>query len=256
MPSSPSVATIDKYTAYTMIKGHEKIMLLRRMSFLLRMLQNSTETLPVLLNNVKGRLLSTTSPEPILPPEEAGDSKTDDKPCGGQDQKIEVIDIKSEEMMDSNFWGSCPAGCSEQDVEAVTVTPGKPLQTAPIDVNPWVDEMLQTEGTTAFDDVDERKLDEIIYPDPPAEREGCYEFEGIKIWLPKKMMSPGTYRYRIDPGETNLVADDMRICKFETSINEADQNVTASFAVIKFFRPTSKHVFPKVSIALMFSQAP
>uniref|UniRef100_A0A1B0A407 Uncharacterized protein n=1 Tax=Glossina pallidipes TaxID=7398 RepID=A0A1B0A407_GLOPL len=164
--------------------------------------------------------MSTSSPDPILPTEEAGDSKTDDKPCGEQDQKIEVIDINSEDMMDSNFCGNHRGGSSEQPV---TVTSGNAFQTAPIDINPWVDEMLQTEGTTAFDDVDERKLDEIVYPDPPVEREGSYEFEGIKIWLPKKMMSPGTYRYRMDPGENNLVADDMRICKFETSIDEADQ---------------------------------
>ena len=121
---------------------------------------------------------------------------------------LEIVEVNMDKMMyeDSNNEKSLAPR------DTINATDLSGVQIAPIDVNPWSTEE-ELAGTVL--DYSEKAIEEIHYPEPPENRSGYYEFEGIKIWLPQKMLSPGTYRYRLDEDEVDTLPDDIRICKFE-----------------------------------------
>lgn len=84
---------------------------------------------------------------------------------------------------------------------------------APIDVDPWTDEEESKACTVDLEAVESLRK-EVDYPEPPADRTGVYEFEGLKIWLPKNMLKAETYRYRMSDEDKDQLPDDIRICKF------------------------------------------
>ncbi|KNC30301.1 hypothetical protein FF38_07386 [Lucilia cuprina] len=124
---------------------------------------------------------------------------------------FEIVDVNVDKMMseDDEF----ASNYNYEPAEMQAITDEKTVM-APVDIDPWSDEELQKGGTVDMEYVEKLK-EEIHYPEPPKERSGYYEFEGIKIWLPKKMLTPATYRYRLEEGEEESLADDIRICKFE-----------------------------------------
>lgn len=124
---------------------------------------------------------------------------------------IEIVDINIDKLMTED---EDLASNYNYDPEPQSITSNNSAHIAPIDIDPWTDEELQKGGTVDMEYI-QNYQEEIHYPAPPEERSGYYEFEGIKIWLPKKMLTPATYRYRLDEGEEQTVPDDIRICKFE-----------------------------------------
>ena len=88
---------------------------------------------------------------------------------------------------------------------------GAPL--APIDIDAWADDEELFDGTVEEDQV-RKDLLPLEYPAIPKERSGIYEFKGLTVTLPKRMLRPETYRYRLGPEDANL-PDDMQVCCFE-----------------------------------------
>lgn len=172
--------------------------------------------------NVKGTEESSSSPPDHPETNKDGPDVTSDSVNSSNNNDVEIVDVDIDKMtLDDDYVPdykpppSCPSVTTTPDVNGNAMT-------APIDIDPWVDEMLAVEGTVHFDNVAKLEKEEIIYPDPPADRDGYYEFKGIKIWLPKRLLSPGTFRYCMDVNTKQFTDDDMRICRFEKSINEAD----------------------------------
>ena len=79
----------------------------------------------------------------------------------------------------------------------------------PIDAD---DEELFDE--TVEEDQVRKDLLPLEYPPIPKERSGIYEFKGLTVTLPKRMLRPETYRYRLGPEDADL-PDDMQVCCFE-----------------------------------------
>lgn len=162
----------------------------------------------------------TDSTDPTTDPIEPTDQNpsTDDEQTTN-DKDMEVIDVDIDKMiLDDDYVPdykpppSCPSVITTPDLS------GNAL--APIDIDPWIDELKAAEGTVFYDNKLEKE-EVMTYPDPPADRDGFYAYKGIKIWLPKRLLSPGTFRYCLDVNKHQFIDDDMRICRFEKSINEA-----------------------------------
>ncbi|XP_018789204.1 PREDICTED: uncharacterized protein LOC108969120 [Bactrocera latifrons] len=83
---------------------------------------------------------------------------------------------------------------------------------APVDIDAFANEEEKKQGTVdidAYGDDERFKL-----PPIPKERNNVFEFKGIKIIMPKRMLRDSTYRYRLDPNDKDK-ADDMQICVYE-----------------------------------------
>lgn len=83
---------------------------------------------------------------------------------------------------------------------------------APVDIDAFANEQEEKQGTVdidAYGDDERFKL-----PPIPKDRNNVFEFKGIKIIMPKRMLRDATYRYRLDPSDKDK-ADDMQICVFE-----------------------------------------
>lgn len=124
---------------------------------------------------------------------------------------FEIVDVNIDKMIneDDEFTSNY-----NYEPEPQQIMPSGGGGVAPVDIDAWIDEELWKAGTVDMECV-EKFREEIHYPEPPKERTGYYEFEGIKIWLAKKMLTPATYRYRLEEGEEESLPDDIRICKFE-----------------------------------------
>ncbi|XP_067626237.1 uncharacterized protein [Eurosta solidaginis] len=84
---------------------------------------------------------------------------------------------------------------------------------APVDIDafPKEDE-VKNQGTV---DIDAFGDDECLQLPPiPKVRNNVFQFKGIKVIMPKRMLRDETYRYRLDPTDKDK-PDDMHICIFE-----------------------------------------
>ncbi|XP_039952842.1 uncharacterized protein LOC120769749 [Bactrocera tryoni] len=108
---------------------------------------------------------------------------------------------------------------SEQKFVAVSSTKAKNaiddvevICEAPVDIDAFANEQEKKQGTV---DIDAYGDDELFkLPPIPKERNNVFEFKGIKIIMPKRMLRDSTYRYRLDPNDKDK-ADDMQICVYE-----------------------------------------
>ncbi|XP_011189472.1 uncharacterized protein LOC105216589 [Zeugodacus cucurbitae] len=83
---------------------------------------------------------------------------------------------------------------------------------APVDIDAFANEQEKKQGTVdidAYGDDERFKL-----PPIPKDRNNVFEFKGIKIIMPKRMLRESTYRYRLDAADKDK-ADDMQICVYE-----------------------------------------
>lgn len=120
---------------------------------------------------------------------------------------VEVIDVNLNDNEISDF-SALPLTSEHIDVNTNSVV-------SAVDIDPWVDEAISKQGTVDIEMIENYQKDlECIEP-PTSNRSGSYEFQGIKISLPKKILSPATYRYRHDAGGEEVLPDDTRICKFD-----------------------------------------
>lgn len=83
---------------------------------------------------------------------------------------------------------------------------------APVDIDAFANEQEQKQGTVDIDTYGEDERFKL--PPIPKERNNVFEFKGIKIIMPKRMLRDSTYRYRLDPSDKDK-ADDMQICVYE-----------------------------------------
>ncbi|XP_054743522.1 uncharacterized protein LOC129248111 [Anastrepha obliqua] len=118
--------------------------------------------------------------------------------------KIASVASKSAINAGEEFDAQATDSCTSRGIENICE--------APVDIDAFASEEDKLQGTVDIDAYGDSQRMQL--PPIPKERNNIFEFKGIKIIMPKRMLRDATYRYRLDPKDKDK-PDDIRICVFE-----------------------------------------
>ncbi|XP_053959579.1 uncharacterized protein LOC128864104 [Anastrepha ludens] len=140
-----------------------------------------------------------------------------------QDKPMLAHDVQAVALENSDNGGKIASVASKNAINAGEVFAGQATDSctssgieniceAPVDIDAFANEEDKLQGTVDIDAYGDSQRMQL--PPIPKERNNIFEFKGIKIIMPKRMLRDATYRYRLDPKDKDK-PDDIRICVFE-----------------------------------------